>query len=231
MSAPAPKPVMSFRADGTIFDLTAAHPDEISIQMLAGPLSRINRFNGLPCAGYSVAQHCVMGAEALLNEGIDPIVAAFFLLHDAHEAILGDWTRPAQDAIIARMCIIADDRTTAIVFKNAMFALKCDWDAAIYSAFDLPRPAIWTKADTDAVKRMDNAMLAAEARALFPRGHELYPLAKFPQPKLRGAITPWGAAKAEERFINLAIQLIGQDRIDAARLKHLAHISKPAKRR
>ncbi|HBF32686.1 hypothetical protein [Rhizobium sp.] len=231
MTCPAPKPVPCFRADGTTFDLISPHPSEISVETIAGPLSRINRFNGTSYAGYSVAQHCVMGAEALLNEGAEPIVAAFFLLHDAHEALLGDWTRPAQDAIIARMCVIANDSTTAIVFKNAMFSLKCDWDAAIYSAFDLPRPAIWTKADTAAVKRMDNMMLAAEARALFPLGHELYPLAKFPQPKLRGAITPWGAAKAEERFINLASQLIGQDRIDAARLNHLAHISKPAKRR
>ncbi|TWD58136.1 hypothetical protein FB480_101891 [Agrobacterium vitis] len=226
------KNTYSFRADGTVFNLLDPQPGEICIEMLAGPLSRINRYNGLPSAGgFSVAQHCVMGAEAMLNEGQAPIVAALFLLHDAHEAVLGDWTRPAQDAVYERIYSISGDQKTAAAFKAAIASLKISWDWAIYSAFDLPVPTQWPKAQITAVSRMDNAMLASEARALFQNGHESFPLSKYPQPKLRGAITPWGAAKAEERFIDLADQLIGQERLRTARLNHLTHISTPAKRR
>lgn len=219
----------SFRADGSTLDLLAPHPGEISIHEMAAALSRINRFNGKPMAGgYSVAQHSVMGAEALLNERAAPMIAAFFLLHDGHEYLLGDWTKPTQDAIAAILNHSSNGGFSASDFVNAITALKERWDWAIYQALNLPAPNSHVAA---IVRRTDLLMLAAEARALFPKGDQLYPLAKYPQPKLRGAIVPWGPIKAEERFINLAIQLIGQDRIDACRLAHLTHISTPAKRR
>ncbi|MGV1768759.1 hypothetical protein ACQZ6B_01155 [Agrobacterium vitis] len=230
MTRLASAPVASFRADGSTVDLVAPHPGEVCVYKMASALSRINRFNGVPEAGgYSVAQHSVMGTEALLNERADSMLAALFLFHDGHEYLLGDWTRPAQDAIAAVIRQQTAEIGVAVAFRTAIATLKNGWDTAIYSALHLPPPSAWKSGDRKLVHAMDTMMLGAEARALFLRGQELYPIDKYRQPKLKGAITPWGPAKAEEAFIKLAIRLIGQDRINACRLTHLAHISKPAK--
>ncbi|MVA91581.1 hypothetical protein GOZ80_06045 [Agrobacterium vitis] len=232
MTRLARAPVSSFRADGSVLDMVAPDVGEVCVYKMAAGLSRINRYNGVPEAGgFSVAQHSVMGTEALLHERVDPIVAALFLLHDGHEYVVGDWTRPAQDALAAIITQQTADPAYAVAFRRAMLTLKTGWDTVIYTALGLPAPAAWRNNHRKLVHDMDLMMLGAEARALFLRGQELYPIGKYPQPKLKGAITPWGPAKAEEAFIKLAIRLLGQDRIDACRLAHLAHISKSAKGR
>lgn len=125
MTRLASAPVASFRADGSTVDLVAPHPGEVCVYKMASALSRINRFNGVPEAGgYSVAQHSVMGTEALLNERADSMLAALFLFHDGHEYLLGDWTRPAQDAIAAVIRQQTAEIGVAVAFRTAIAALK-----------------------------------------------------------------------------------------------------------
>jgi 5'-deoxynucleotidase YfbR-like HD superfamily hydrolase len=62
---------------------------------VAEGLARICRFGGhVPGNPYSVAQHCVIGADAAMEETRDANIAAYFLLHDAHEFVFGDMTTP-----------------------------------------------------------------------------------------------------------------------------------------
>ncbi len=218
-----PDRVDSFRADGTLMDL--AHPDvmEIDFCFIARRLSKLARFNGTPeGAAFSVAQHSVMGAEALLNEGEPEITAALFLLHDAHESLVGDATRPFQDLVFQRIAVQMPK--AAQIFRAAIHDIKAGWDDAIFAAAGLPLPAAWTNRQKAMVKAMDDRMCAAESRSLFgPAAARLYPVSKFKQPKTKGAIRPWGAMKAEEAFVNLFIRLIGQERLTEQRAIHAAH--------
>lgn len=65
-------------------------PDIVSV---AKTLARIPRFNGHTDSDYSVAHHCVAGAMLLQDLDHD-YAAALFLIHDAHESILGDVPSP-----------------------------------------------------------------------------------------------------------------------------------------
>jgi len=89
-------------ASGKAFDLLKPDPAMVDLENdIAGPLARLARFSGHIASGpYSVAQHSVEGADALLRETGDERLAALFLLHDAHEAYLGDLTTPVQAALV-----------------------------------------------------------------------------------------------------------------------------------
>lgn len=58
-------------------------------------LSRIPRFNGHHDKDYTVAHHCIAGAFTFQDAGLTP-AAALFLVHDAHETILGDVPSPVK---------------------------------------------------------------------------------------------------------------------------------------
>ena len=69
---------------GTIIDLAAPDHRDIHIADIARHLSRINRYTG--AVDYSVAQHSVLLYEMLGTREA--------LLHDAHEAYIGDVSTP-----------------------------------------------------------------------------------------------------------------------------------------
>lgn len=77
-------------ADGLI-DLTALSARDVSAFRVADALAKINRFSGRTPEPWSVAAHSVLVARLV----DDPELKAWALLHDAHEAILGDLTSPA----------------------------------------------------------------------------------------------------------------------------------------
>ncbi len=193
-------PAVAFRTDGTLMDLAAPSVHEIDFEAMAAGLSKIARYNGTPPGpAFSVAQHSVMGAEALLNEGADELTAALYLLHDGHEYLFGDWTRPAQQTIAAVMR--EDSQEAANLFMASLSRIKAAWDHVIYLEAGLPAPETWTNAQRKAVHTMDERMLTAEVAALFgPDAAKSLARPCYPKPKTRGAITAWPAMKAEERF-------------------------------
>lgn len=77
---------MIILTDGTEHEF--CKPFTPDIESIAFALSNINRFTG-HVGQYSVAQHCVMIAEALPNE-----YKLSGLLHDAPEAYIGDVSAP-----------------------------------------------------------------------------------------------------------------------------------------
>jgi uncharacterized protein len=82
-------------ASGREINLKQPNPNNLTIDDIATHLSRINRFNGATWRPYSVAQHSVAVSDYLVASGVEAQRAG--LLHDAHEAYIGDITRPIAD--------------------------------------------------------------------------------------------------------------------------------------
>jgi hypothetical protein len=76
-------------ASGRYFDLATPRPADICLSDIAHALSNLCRFNGHTAQFYSVAQHSV-----IVSQIAPPELAFAALMHDAHEAYVGDVTSP-----------------------------------------------------------------------------------------------------------------------------------------
>lgn len=172
---------------------------------IAEPLAVIPRFGGHEGARrtdrriWSVGQHCVVGAKAMLDETGDPRLALGFLLHDAHEAFIGDITTPTRDAI-AVLCAVA-----GAMFRTALADLKQKLDAQIHVRAGLQLSA----ADRAAIHLMDMRMLASEARQILgvepEKEPHLWP-AECPKAtpvRTNGALCPWPAKRTADEWMAL----------------------------
>lgn len=110
-------PIWLMTSSGRAVDLAKPNLSAIDIWAdLAMPLAGIARFvahaddnklvESLPHNAYSVAQHQVVGADALLEETDDVTLALAFLMHDAHEFAFGDFTTPAAKMLEATMALL-----------------------------------------------------------------------------------------------------------------------------
>ncbi|MGC0054857.1 hypothetical protein ACNSPG_17695 [Brucella pituitosa] len=197
--------IMSFRPDGSLMNLAQPTEADVHWQTLGNALAKIARFNGIySCLAYSVAQHSVMGADALINETGDPVLAGYFLLHDAHEAWIGDQSRPTTE-LLADALFRMHSLPVHWVHK-AVNEIKARLDQPIYHKAGL------TPVLPQIVRDMDERMLQAETLALFgPTGYRNLAGRKMPIPKLTGAIKPWGALKAEEQWLERLSRYLGID--------------------
>lgn len=75
---------------GKTIDLTALEPGDMTPGIIGGTLAKLNRFGGRTPEPFSVAAHSV-----LVEHLCPPALRPWALLHDAHEAFLGDWIVPA----------------------------------------------------------------------------------------------------------------------------------------
>lgn len=202
---------------GRAVDLVDADLSRIDVEAdIAWPLAGILRFSGhgrRPAGGLSVGQHCVLGAEALLAETGSPTVALAFLVHDAHEAFLGDLTTPSVQAIEARLAALlraalggdAIDRIGASLgsrapLRLAVEATKAALDEKIHLLAGLP--ARLPSSIRAAVAEMDLRMLDAERRLRLPRvvdpiGEAIWPeeVRRARPVRLRGGLSPWPRAR------------------------------------
>lgn len=210
MSAAVP----CFRPDGTLMDLMAVQPDEVDFAEMANCLSKIPRFNGrYRVPGYSVAQHCVMGADALYSECGDALLAGYFLLHDGHEYLSGDVTRPMVAAIEMELAssgnfAIAGEGSRSPL-RDAINRIKHRFDQAIFAAAGL-RPVESMPAYHRQVRAMDERMLVAECRFLYGAKSRIdFAQNDLPAPRITGSLKPWGPAKAEEAFCDRLERYLG----------------------
>lgn len=161
-----PKGPWVLTSSGRAFDLLDPRPEMVDFTVdIPESLARIARFNGHVRSGpYSVAQHCVIGARALFSKTGSRALAACFLLHDAHEAYIGDLATPVSFALArlsggeARASWMElrariDRAIAAAAFPDAHFN-EGEADAAFYHA---------------SVKAMDISMLRMERDQLMPR--------------------------------------------------------------
>lgn len=129
---------------GTI-DLSNLRPEDLTAEILADTMAKINRYGGRTREPWSVAAHSVL-VERLCPVEIGP----WGLLHDAHEAIIGDITTPAVELITTLGGLPRFDDGLALV--------KTRIDRTIAAAWHLPMRSI-----NPALQRADRVALCAEA--------------------------------------------------------------------
>lgn len=140
--------------NGRAFDLLLPNADDVDFREIAAALSYINRFAG-HAGGYSVAQHSWHGAFYLAKL-CEMDAARAFLLHDAHEAYIGDITSPAAIAL----------QRLAPGAQVALGAIKHGIDRVVHLAAGVPRrsPEIAAR-----VREIDLRMLRTERDQLLRR--------------------------------------------------------------
>lgn len=106
---------------GAEFDPYEPTADVIDIRDIAAALSNINRFIGHTEYPYSVAQHSVLVARMVPAPVLTPpTLTLAALLHDAHEAYLGDMSAPLKAGPVG----------------DAIRPLERKWNVAIAEHFD-----------------------------------------------------------------------------------------------
>ena len=79
---------------GRLMDICNPQPEDIKLDDIAHALSNICRYGGHYPVFYSVAEHCVHAATLARNQGVGIRAQRALLLHDAHEAYIGDMVKP-----------------------------------------------------------------------------------------------------------------------------------------
>lgn len=128
---------------GLYIDLKNPQKAQISLEDVAHALSNIGRFTGHCQRFYSVAEHALLTAEYLLENGFSKRIALQALHHDSSEAYLGDVSRPLK-ALLEPEYKILENRMTE----------------AIFEAFDIPLP---TEFEQRFIKQVDDWALCVEA--------------------------------------------------------------------
>jgi hypothetical protein len=187
-------------ASGRAFDLVEPDWRQVDFGEMGDALARIARFGGHIGGGpYSVAQHSVLGADAIHRESGDIEAAAAFLLHDGHEAYLGDKTSPVAEAEVATGNYLFPGGGALVKQINQL--LKQRIDIAIYKAAGLGEHGC-PFAHRPIVKLYDLRMLATERAQLMaaPRRRWHEAVENAAPIRLQGKLTPWPWPRAADEF-------------------------------
>lgn len=135
-SDPAPVGPWLQTLGGGALDLCDPKPEQICFRTIARVLSRVPRFGGHTENGVlSVGQHCLEGASAMRRDGHSEAAQVAFLLHDAHEAYIGDIATPVAQALAAvAKGKHGGNELAAGIVKVAISELKRRLDQVIYEA-------------------------------------------------------------------------------------------------
>ena len=147
-------PWMHVYSGGRFYPLDP-RPDEIRIQDIAHALSLICRYQGHASRFYSVAEHCLLMAEAAHQRGLSEAEQLQALLHDAAETYLCDVVRPIKSRL------------------SGYHEIEYRLEGVIAERFGLLAPG-----KTPAVDALDSLILYDEAKALLrvdrEPWHDLY---------------------------------------------------------
>lgn len=172
-------------AKGNAFFPYAAKPEDFDIEEIAHALSNICRFGGHTLEFYSVAQHSVIVADAIIAQG-RLIYALEGLLHDAAEAYIGDMIRP-----------IKHD-------GSAMGELFCSLEENLMDGISERFSLVWSPVRQKTVRWADNTALATEARDVMAKPpRPWHPL----PPPLEQHITPLAPREAKALFLQRFMEL------------------------
>lgn len=163
-------------------DLT---PDQIDIEEIAHALARICRYTGHTREHYSVAQHCVF-----VSRFVSKPAAFHGLMHDSHEAYLGDPSRPLKKAYLD--------------IDYGQKEARAYFDAVIFEKYKVIR-------FDDEIHLADEISIATEARDFFGVKDpiEAWGLTAGPA---RERIRPWPYRKAMAEFLKRFYELKGENR-------------------
>lgn len=143
-------------------DLARFTAADVHIEEIAFALAQINRFNGHTSRPYSVAEHSVYVARLAELDGASPSLQLAALLHDAHEAYIGDITSPVKAALGVRFAEF--EERIALTTRRAL---------RVSTAWVTGMPFIhgW-----------DMRALATERRDLLPAGETEWPCLRGVEP-------------------------------------------------
>lgn len=139
---------------GTI-DLSELRSADLSAPRIADTLAKLNRFSGRTREPWSVAAHSVL-VGALCPLELKP----WALLHDAHEAFIGDMTSPALELL----CRLG----TRTAVENAMANAKGFLDRKIGAAWNVA-----VRSQSLTLRQADHIAVVAEAWAFMGTRPEL----------------------------------------------------------
>lgn len=173
---------------GFCVDLLAPDLRDLTLTDIATGLSRIARFVGATKGAhpYTVAQHSCLVADILEQRRETHAMQKAGLLHDAHEALMGDIISPVKAAL----------------GRHVVHELERRLQVALSARFGLG-PMIWCQPTLD---QADADALATERRDLMARP-------TWPWPEARGdaldwlAIEPWSEARAHCNWLRHAARL------------------------
>ncbi len=178
-------------ATGRLLDVASLKSWEVELEDIATALSNLCRFTGHVREFYSVAQHCFevsrlaeVLAQKSLNQNI-PNWATFVgkrgLLHDAHEAYIGDVATPIKSV----MC-------DGFEFEDMVDGI----DEAIFKRFGVNATACGLR---DVIDTADERMLATEKRDVLTRSDLPWSYPKLGP--IDRVIVPVGPKEAKRLFV------------------------------
>jgi hypothetical protein len=168
---------------GKIIDFPNPNTDNIVIEDIAHSLALQCRYNGHCRTHYSVAQHSVHVSEVLADAGYNREWQLAALMHDAHEAYVGDMITPLK--MIPGL-------------GEAFNEIDQVFEKIIWDKFQLVDGPLVQKA----IKKADLTMLATEALHLLPSKGEGWNI-PTPDEDRWMWLSPWTADTAEKIFLNM----------------------------
>lgn len=177
---------------GEPISLDKPYPAHIHISDIASALSKICRYAGRCTSFYSVAQHSVEGARWLGENGYSLDLQAHFLLHDAHEAFIGDIIKPVFDYIVEEATL------------RCINELKNRFDGVIFEKF-LKNP-IRKNADFDLIFEIDQQLATSEVMQFLPAVASYN--AVYPPLTMKGKLKPLMPVLAEIEFMKEVERLL-----------------------
>lgn len=162
---------------GLYLDLADPKQDQLTIEDIAGALSKICRFGGHVDSFYSVAEHSVLCLSVAREDGLAIAEQFACLMHDAAEAFVGDVVKPLK------------------VMLGNYAAIESRMESVIAAKFGIDFAA--TK---QAYRKIDHEMLIAERRALFSSDNVKW-FGEDAVRRIEPAIQCWWPRQAEVEFI------------------------------
>lgn len=146
-----------------MLDLARPDPADVDFRDVALGLAQCARFAGQTRRRYSVAEHSLRVAQVARETLPEARLAA--LLHDAHEAYLGDWSTPLKRALppdVERWLRRVEDEVHTAICQALVVRGGPDQDTE--------RSRWWWDRVDAAVRHADLVLLSTEARDLLPGG-------------------------------------------------------------
>ncbi len=132
----------------------------VDIEDIAHQLVRINRFTGATTRGYSVAEHSILCADMAHAKGLSERWQLAALVHDAHEAYLGDVAQPIKLAL-SWIC------TNQMIGFNPWEMLEREHAEYVYQQLGVDSAFIGPTSSL--IKQIDLCALAHEKATIGPR--------------------------------------------------------------
>jgi len=186
---------------GRFVDLSKPDPDTIAIDDIAWNLSRLPRFTGSTRSDlvYSVAQHSVLVLNRVrqVNADVTRSLLLTALLHDAHEAYMGDLSSPMCNLLDMKMPVARlKSRLQNAIYRGLLGDIE--WDGKKFVQYIGP-----------VVKEADLWARTYEAYHLMhSKGGNWVSSSVLAEEHILRNVLVWSPAKARESFLNHYLELI-----------------------